>query len=106
MSPMSPDDLSPAQRLELLRREEAERERKTHDRMNALLRAEHRTARAERDGLTSPGDLLPTRAMVEAKRAELKSSGLPHGYRPLAAALHVSVGVVRTPGHPHPGGGR
>ena len=70
-------------------------ERKRNAEMNRLLRDDLRSRRAERAGLAVPGDLLPTRAMVEAKRAEMVASGSPSGLRPLAAAFNVSVGTIR-----------
>jgi hypothetical protein len=90
-----PDELTPRERLELLRREEAQADRERSAKMSALLRDDLRRTRAEEAGLAAPGDHLPTRAMIEAKRAELRAAGLKHGYRPLAAAFHVSVGVIR-----------
>ncbi len=84
------DELSPADELELLRRRAADDEQRRNARMNDLLRADYRRTKGEQAGV-----LRPTRDEVEAKRAELIAAGLPHGLRPLARALNVSVGTVR-----------
>ena len=63
--------------------------------MNEAIRADVARVIAEQQGLAQPGDFLPTREQLLAKRSELMASGKPHGLRPLSAACHTSVSVVR-----------
>jgi hypothetical protein len=81
-------------RLELLRREEAERDQEMNKRMNALIRDRY-NAMVMAEGHKADPEPEITREDVQRMRSKLIADDVDHGYGSIAKALNTSESTVR-----------